>query len=714
MQTENHSRKAVRATALLLASLAIWVLASMRAGGAVVTFTNNTFIAATNLAYDGQDIIVNACTITTDGPHAFNSVLLTNIAALSIAGGTTLSVAEDLRLATNSTLICQGANTSGQVSNDWAGVGSTIVASNVTVGAGSAISADGQGYSVSAGGGGAGAVGPGGGGAGSYGGHGSGNSGPTYGDATQPTDLGSSGGVGGFGGSSSGGGGIRLEVANSLELDGSITANGQSSGNGGGAAGGSVYITTGSLTGSGTVTANGNQGFNSQGGGGRIAVHFANASGYAGFTNCTANGAESGTVGFFDTSVPNMELSVYQNFSFGPDNVLHLGGITVDNAATVVLGGGSALQVDGALVVRNGSTLLLQGKNVTGQVNGQWAGAGVTIVASNVTVGAGSAISADGQGYSVSAGGGGAGAVGPGGGGAGSYGGHGSGNSGPTYGDATQPTDLGSSGGVGGFGGSSSGGGGIRLEVANSLELDGSITANGQSSGNGGGAAGGSVYITTGSLTGSGTVTANGNQGFVSQGGGGRIAVYFANASGYAGFTNCTANGAENGTVGFFDTSVRNTELSVYQNFSFGPDSVLHLGGITVDNAATVVLGGGSALQVDGALVVRNGSTLLLQGKNVTGQVNGQWVGAGVTIVASNVTVGAGSAISADGQGYSVSAGGGGAGAVGPGGGGAGSYGGHGSGNSGPTYGDATQPTDLGSSGGVGGFGGSSSGGGGH
>ena len=236
-------------------------------------------------------------------------------------------------------------------------------------------------------------------------------------------------------------------------------------------------------------------------------------------------------MGFFDTSVPNTQLSVYQNFRFAPDSVLHFGGCTVDNAATVVLGGGSALRVDGALRVRNRSTLLLQGKNVSGQINGQWAGAGVTIVASNVTVEAGSAISADGQGYTLN--GPGSPGLGPGGGGVtGSHGGHGSNDTGPTYGDAMHPTDLGSSGSVGGFGGSSSGGGAIALQVTNSLVLDGSITANGQSGGaNGGGAAGGSVYITTGSLSGSGTITANGNHGFTSDGGGGRITVYLSDLS---------------------------------------------------------------------------------------------------------------------------------------------------------------------------------------
>src|SRR5437773_6933810 len=106
MKTENPSRKAVRTTVLLLVSVAVWFLATPQVGGGVVTFTTNKFIAATDLTYDGQDITVKACTVTTDGPHAFNSVLLTNTASLSIAGGTTLSVADYLRLATTSTVIC--------------------------------------------------------------------------------------------------------------------------------------------------------------------------------------------------------------------------------------------------------------------------------------------------------------------------------------------------------------------------------------------------------------------------------------------------------------------------------------------------------------------------------------------------------------------------------------------------------------------------------
>ena len=41
-------------------------------------FTNNALITETDTAYDGQDIVVSGATLTVDGRHSFNSLLLTN------------------------------------------------------------------------------------------------------------------------------------------------------------------------------------------------------------------------------------------------------------------------------------------------------------------------------------------------------------------------------------------------------------------------------------------------------------------------------------------------------------------------------------------------------------------------------------------------------------------------------------------------------------
>ena len=201
-----------------------------------------------------------------------------------------------------------------------------------------------------------------------------------------------------------------------------------------------------------------------------------------------------------------------------------------------------------SLTVTNGATLTLQGANTSGQVDGQWQGYGGTITAGNVLVDAGSHISADGQGYTTGLGPGGSTSYSVG----GTYGGQGSNNPAATYGSALMPTDLGSAGG-GSYGGWSAGGGAIRLIVAGTLTNNGTITANGQSAGgNNGGAAGGSLYVTTGTLAGSGTFTANGNQGSNAAGGGGRVAVYYNADGGFVGAGTLTATGgvsAEAGTV---------------------------------------------------------------------------------------------------------------------------------------------------------------------
>ncbi|MBU4298909.1 hypothetical protein KJ636_02610, partial [Patescibacteria group bacterium] len=80
------------------------------------------------------------------------------------------------------------------------------------------------------------------------------------------------------------------------------------------------------------------------------------------------------------------------------------------------------------------------------------------------------------------------------------------------------------------------GGGAIIIEVNGSSTIDGTISANGQNgldrimylaSASGAGS-GGSIYIQTNSLIGSGLITANGgNTDSAGAGGGGRIAVYY-------------------------------------------------------------------------------------------------------------------------------------------------------------------------------------------
>ncbi|MCX7848081.1 MAG: hypothetical protein N2595_08660, partial [bacterium] len=231
--------------------------------------------------------------------------------------------------------------------------------------------------------------------------------------------------------------------------------------------------------------------------------------------------------------------------------------LTVGNGATLAVAGGSTLEVAGTFaIVGSNSAVRCEGKNRAGMVNSNWLGVGVVIFASNVVVEAGARLHADGQGY-TSVGlfqrgngpGGGAGGGGAGGGGGG-YGGRGGdgngGGGGGTYGSQYYPGDLGSGGGCGDNGTPTGhGGGAITLNVADTLTLDGVISANGLhgTANDCAGGAGGSILVRTGTLNGSGRFTANGGNGttWAGAGGGGRIAVYYR-AQNFSGFTNSTVS----------------------------------------------------------------------------------------------------------------------------------------------------------------------------
>ncbi len=114
----------------------------------------------------------------------------------------------------------------------------------------------------------------------------------------------------------------------------------------------------------------------------------------------------------------------------------------------------------------------------------------------------------------------------------GSHGGQGGMNTGalgPTYGSALAPIDPGSGGG----GTAHSGGGAVILHVSGHTALDGAIVANGEDfrASIVGAGSGGSVYLRTATMDGTGTISANGGEGDfadssdVQSGGGGRISI---------------------------------------------------------------------------------------------------------------------------------------------------------------------------------------------
>ncbi|MBI2439932.1 MAG: hypothetical protein HYV35_01015 [Lentisphaerae bacterium] len=196
---------------------------------------------------------------------------------------------------------------------------------------------------------------------------------------------------------------------------------------------------------------------------------------------------------------------------------LHVfGGYTNDAVAY-----GARIAVTGDIVVASGSSLLPHSRTNTS--------AAPLITARNVIVRSGGSITASSFGYCKRDGPGKASAAS---GGAG-YGGKGGYSGGPTYGSSNAPTLPGSGGSVGtpsSYPQAARGGGLVRIE-AESVQVDGSIAANGANgSGNGsGGASGGGIFIICNRFEGGGTLSANGgnNGGNAGGGGGGRIAVWF-------------------------------------------------------------------------------------------------------------------------------------------------------------------------------------------
>jgi hypothetical protein len=589
-----------------------------------------------------EDVTISSDTTWPAGTYQLNSLTVTNSAKLTL----------------------QGANQTGQVGGQWAGQGVTISAVNVTVNTGSSITADDQGYTGGATG--QAGNGPGGGcgsigydsAGGSHGGVGTGTGscgpGPIYGSPLMPTDLGSGGGGTSIsaGGSTygprvggNGGGAIRLIVTGTLTNNGSISANGKSGpGNwppsldnyAGGGSGGSIWATVGTLTGSGVFTANGGPRYwgdlptGPAGGGGRIAVYYANGNSFTGFDISTATGgpgAQKGTVCFINTTENNLLVAGGQILVLGENSSLTFHDIEVRNGANLLIGGGSRIDADGTVTVTGNATIILQGKNSTGQVGGQWVGQGVTLFAANVQLDPGSSITAEGQGYTGGATG--QAGNGPGGGGGsmlydsagGSYGGAGTGTGscspGPIYGVALMPADLGSGGGgtttsAGGSGYGScvggNGGGAIRLIVPGTLTNNGTISANGKSGpGNwppsldnyAGGGSGGSIWAAIGTLNGSGVLTANGGSRYWGDlptgpaGGGGRIAIYYRENSGFNP-NSILANGgvgAQAGTVTFEQSTYGDFNKNgksdiVWRNLSTGDINVWFLNGATVTGDA--------------------------------------------------------------------------------------------------------------------------------
>ena len=504
---------------------------------------------------------LNICNITSSYtiPNltslSYNNLWIQNGGSLFISGSNYFIVN-----ASNITLDGSG-NITGNVN---------ITSYNLTINTTSKIYSNGKGYTGasgsetgSAGGGpGGGSAGNenGGGGAG-YGGYASYSSGGLapasfYGNLTAPTNLGSGGGSDDFAGGD-GGGFIFLNISDTLTVLGTITSDGENGsttncpgcnwGSGGGGSGGSIYIITNTITGNGTIKANGGDGGNGKGGGGgsggRISISqfstntfTGNISAFGGLGGVDAgSNASSGTIVLRNSTNTHFDLIIDNNgIPLATPNSGRIISTPINYSAnfnniTIMYGGYLGHEPNNTLGINiTASTIYVENNGfiIADRL-------GFTGAAGNSTGGAGSG---DGGGSRGNENGGG-------GGGYGSSGGSGGGGAlgGSAYGNETKPTNLGSGGGSDDFAGGD-GGGFIFLNISDTLTVLGTITSDGENGsttncpgcnwGSGGGGSGGSIYIITNTITGNGTIKANGMSGGGSSSGGGggsggRISIFF-------------------------------------------------------------------------------------------------------------------------------------------------------------------------------------------
>ncbi|HUD45612.1 MAG TPA: hypothetical protein VMR33_02225, partial [Candidatus Baltobacteraceae bacterium] len=77
------SRRLQHPVRLCLAALLCATAAPLLRAQTTNEFTSSTIIVATNTAYDGENIVIDGCTLTVDGTHTFNSISLSNGAVLT-------------------------------------------------------------------------------------------------------------------------------------------------------------------------------------------------------------------------------------------------------------------------------------------------------------------------------------------------------------------------------------------------------------------------------------------------------------------------------------------------------------------------------------------------------------------------------------------------------------------------------------------------------
>ncbi len=441
---------------------------------------------------------------------------------------------------------------------------------------------------------------------GSYGGLGGaagGSANPVYGDFRDPNEPGSGGGSGSTSLAGNGGGLIRV-VAGTLHNDGLIKAdggNGTGTSNAAAGSGGGIRIDVQTLEGIGQITSNGGNGVGGSadgsagGGGGKIAIYYQDVTGFdlskvttfggAGGTSIPNGGA--GTVYLQGPTRENGELLVDNNNlvvaslstpipnpSSGTISLTHL---RVRRQARVRMD--SFLSITGTLEVASSGEFISTNRTTSSTINLNNNGLithlpttataffKVDLSTNTLTIDVTSKIDVATRGFlggrqpgNPFAGPGmtigfQSGSTGRSGGSYGGLGGVAGGTPNPIYGDSHDPNEPGSGGGSGSTSLAGNGGGLVRI-VAQTLNLNGVIKAdggNGTGTSNAAGGSGGGIRIDVRTLSGTGTISANGGNGVgggadgSAGGGGGRVAIYYQDAAGFD-FTKATSKGGVGGT----------------------------------------------------------------------------------------------------------------------------------------------------------------------
>jgi len=366
--------------------------------------------------------------------------------------------------------------------------------------------------------------------------------------------------------------------------------------------------------------------------------------------NWSPSGApQAGDVVIFDsTSVKNCTVTTYTSGNGIADGI---GAIYINSGYTGTItfqkkpsqnSNPYNVNIIGDFFVNSG-TVVSEG-DTTAQHNGITDGQGNTYTAYNLVVAQGVSFNANSKGFAGTQGPGGApscvnfGCLGA------SYGGEGYGaDPSKVYGNYSNPVSLGS----GGSGSGRYGGGAIILNVSNTLAISGTISANGNGSTdyNTSGGSGGSINLSASTISGGGTISANGGDSYYAGGSGGRIKLsadtisFSGSIQAYGGKNSPTVAVGSAGTIYKKLSSQTYGELIINNGSSTPYLSNQHSAHLKSSSDSGTYQFDSITLQNYGKLAIDSSQTLNLTSGSISGDKNSGFVNAGTVIAPTSWTI---------------------------------------------------------------------------